>query len=80
MNENIRGLIDAIDSRNSEAIMQTFDDVMNQKIASAIEFRRQEIASSLFGDEQIEEVPEEELPAEDTEEVVSEPEETESNE
>jgi hypothetical protein len=75
MNENVRDLIDAIDSRNSEAIMSTFDTVMNQKIASAIEFRKQEISSSLFGGEMLEEVPEEE-----TLESTPESEETESNE
>jgi hypothetical protein len=66
MNEEIRGLIDAISSGDSESIMTNFDSLMNQKIASAIEFRKQEISSSLFGGERLEEVPEEEIESEES--------------
>lgn len=70
MNEELRGLIDAMDSGDSASMMKNFDDLMLQKVASALEFRKQEISSELFGvesvgeEDDVEEVPEEELPQE----------------
>lgn len=61
MTEEIRGLIDTMATGNTEEMMSSFDDIMMQKVANAVEFRKQEIASSLFAEDtppEVEEVEE----------------------
>ena len=48
MNEQTLELIDAIESGKSTAIETSFNEIMANKLVSAIDNRRQEIASGLF--------------------------------
>lgn len=54
MNEELRDLINSMETGSTENMMSAFDNVMTQKVASAIELRRQEIAGSLFGSNETE--------------------------
>jgi len=46
--EQVKSLIDAIESGKTVSIESTFNEIMSSKLADAIESRRGEIASNLF--------------------------------
>lgn len=49
MNENVRDLIDAIESGKATAIETSFEKVMSDKVYSAIEAKRNDISYNLLG-------------------------------
>ena len=53
-----REIIDAIDANDVVALRRAFDDAMVPKVADAIEVAKQELAASIFNDDDDEEAEE----------------------
>ena len=53
MTEQVLDLIDAIQDGRTLDINSAFDSIMASKLSIAIDNRREEVASSLFADQQV---------------------------
>ena len=71
-NDSIRAMVDAVEAGKTLEVEKHFEDAITAKLHDAIEVRRQEIASSLMGQEdevaEYEEDAAEEAAEEDTQE------------
>jgi len=55
MKEDIKDFILSVGAHDSSAAVDTFNNIMTQKVSDAIQSRRQEVASSMFQNDGVEE-------------------------
>jgi len=48
MKEDIKDFVLSVGANDSSSALDTFNNIMTQKVSDAIESRRQEVAASLF--------------------------------
>lgn len=49
----IRALIDALQSQDTVASLQSFEEIMNNKLAEVIQAKREEVGARMFGESSV---------------------------